>query len=550
VRDDVAAALGLRQGSVRVLMDHMGGGFGAKNGAGAHTFLAALLARRTGRPVRCVLDREGEQLDTGHRSIAHIRVTLGARRDGRLTAIDVSSEVAMGVSGWDASPGKIFHELYQCENVRTSDVFVYVNTAAMAAFRGPGHTEGAFAQERAMDILARELGLDPLELRLRNYAERDQEKNRPYSAGSLRQCYEQGATRFGWGDRAARVQGKDAERVGLMPAKGSSGGIVDSGGAPGWRTKRGFGMAAQIWPTGGGPPAYATVRLNPDGTVDVLAGTQDLGTGTRTILAQVAAEALGAKLENVRVVLGDTERTPYTGNSWGSMTTPSVAPAVRMAAEEARMHLLEAAAEMLECTPDELTVRNGMVDKRDCTKHVSIADVTRKLGHVMIMGHGSRGPNPTGVGMMTFGAHFVEVEVDQDTGVVKVLRIVAAHDAGRIINPVLAQSQMVGGILQGLGLALFEERMIDERLGTPLTLGVHDYKIPTMADIPAIDAFCLDAVDSVANHVGARGLAEPPLIPVAPAVANAVADALGVELNEIPLTPWRVLAAAGARTSD
>jgi xanthine dehydrogenase YagR molybdenum-binding subunit len=152
--------------------------------------------------------------------------------------------------------------------------------------------------------------------------------------------------------------------------------------------------------------------------------------------------------------------------------------------------------------------------------------------------------------MMTFGAHFVEVEVDQDTDVVKVLRIVAAHDAGRIINPVLAQSQMVGGILQGLGLALFEERVIDERLGTPLTLGVHDYKIPTMADIPAIDAFCLDAVDSVANHVGARGLAEPPLIPVAPAVANAVADALGVELNEIPLTPWRVLAATGARTSD
>ncbi len=535
VRDEVAAAMDIPQASVRVLMDHMGGGFGAKNHAGGHTWAAALLARRTGRPVRCVLDREGEQVDTGHRPATRIRITLGAAADGRLTAIEAESEVDQGISGWEASPTKIMHELYACPNVKTTDVFAYSNAQGMAAFRGPGHTEGAFALERAMDELARAVGIDPLALRLRNHAERDQEKDRPYSGGDLRRCFEEGAARFGWERRAADAAG-DAR----MPRVGDSGGTLPAGGNPALR--RGCGVAAQVWPAGGGPPAYATVRLHPDGTVDVLVGTQDLGTGARTILAQVAAEALGVRLEDVRIVLGDTERTPYTGNSWGSMTTASVAPAVRMAAEDARRHLLEAAAEMLDCSPDDLVVRRGMVDRRDCTRHVPVADVTRKLGHVMIMGHGSRGPNPKGVGLMSFGAQFVEVEVDTSTGVVRVLRVVAAHDVGRVINPRLAESQMHGAILQGLGYALFEERVLDARLGVTLNPGLHDYKIPTMADVPHIDAFCIDAVDVVANHVGARGLAEPPIIPTAPAIANAVSDALGVELRELPLTPWRVLA--------
>jgi CO/xanthine dehydrogenase Mo-binding subunit len=522
VRDDVASALGVPRGSVRVQMEHMGGGFGAKNNAGAHTYAAALLARLTARAVRCVLDREGEQRDTGHRPPATMRVTMGATKDGRLTAIEVDAEVALGVAGWEASTAKIFHELYACPNVRTSERYVFVNTGAMSAFRGPGHTEGAFAQERMMDILARELGLDPLELRLRNYAPCDQEKDRPYSSSGLRQCYEEAARRFGYSELRAQ-----------------------SSELTGGRIRRGIGLAAQIWPTGGGPPAYATVRLHPDGTVDVLTGTQDLGTGARTILAQVAAEALGVRVEQVRVVLGDTERTPYTANSWGSMTTPSVAPAVRMAAEDAKMRLLEAAAEMLGCRPDELDARNGMIDKRDCTQHIAIAEVTKRLGHVMIMGHGSRGPNRQGVALMTFGVHFAEVEVDIATGAVRVLRVVAVHDVGRVINPLLAGSQLEGGILQGLGFALYEERIIDENLGVSLAVGMHDYKIPTMADMPLIDASCLPAADPTANHVGARGLAEPPVIPVAPAIANAVADALGVEVNELPLTPWRVLAALG-----
>jgi len=541
VRDEVASALGIPRSRVRVVMEHMGGGFGAKNHAGAHTYAAAILSRRTGRPVRCVLDRAGEQSDTGHRSPAMIDVTLGAKRDGQLTAIVVEALVDQGISGWESSTTKIFHELYLCPNVRTTETFAYTNTQAMAAFRGPGHTEGAFALERAMDDLARQLEIDPLELRMRNHASHDQEKSRPYSGGSLARCLEEGARRFGWADRTARPN--DGGRGKTMTRDAAPGTNFPAGGAP--RMRRGFGLAAQIWPAGGGPPAYATVRIHPDGSVDVLTGTQDLGTGARTILAQVAAEALGAELASVRVILGDTERTPYTANSWGSMTTPSVAPAVRMAAEEARERLIEAASELLGVAIEQLSVRNGMIVPCTGAAAVPIAQITSKLGDVTILGNGSRGPNQQGIGLMTFGAQFAEVEVDTWTGTVRVVRLTAVHDVGRVLNPLLARSQLEGGIIQGIGLALFEERVIDERLGLPLNAGLHDYKIPTMADMPEIDATCLDAVDTVANAVGARGLAEPPIIPTAPAIANAVCDALGVSVNDLPITPWRVLAAIG-----
>ena len=427
----------------------------------------------------------------------------------------------------------------------TTETFAYSNTGAMAAFRGPGHTEGAFALERAMDDLARELDMDPLALRLRNHADHDQEKCRPYSAdgNSLARCLEEGARRFGWRDRQARSV-DTGRRKSVTPGV-TAGSTFQAGGGPRWR--RGFGLAAQVWPAGGGPPAYATVRIHPDGSVDVLTGTQDLGTGARTVLAQVAAEALGARLENVRVTIGDSERTPYTGNSWGSMTTPSVAPAVRMAAEEARERLLEAAAETLGSEPARLSIRDGMVIPDDGSSPVPISGVTGQLGDVTITGHGSRAPNARGTAFMTFGAQFAEVEVDTWTGNVRVVRLTAVHDAGRILNPLLARSQLEGGIIQGIGLALFEERVIDRRLGVSLATGMHDYKVPTMADLPEIDATFLDSVDTTANPVGARGLAEPPIIPTAPAIANAVANAIGVAVNDLPLAPWRVLAALTPR---
>jgi xanthine dehydrogenase YagR molybdenum-binding subunit len=515
VREQVAQQLGLSQSAVRVIKEHMGGGFGAKTSAGAHTFAAALLARRTGRPVRCVTDREAEQTDTGNRPSTTQRVTLGARRDGRLTAILCEADVPLGIGGWEGGPAGLFREMYSCPNVRTVERFAWVNTPAMMAFRAPGHVEGAFALESAMDALARELDMDPLELRRVNFAERDENKRRPFSSNRLRDCYDRGATRFDWSAP--------------LPPRG--------------RWLRGKGMAAQTWGAGGGPPAYAIVKINGDGSADVLTGTQDLGTGSRTVLAQIAAEALGARLSDVRIVLGDTERTPYTGPSWGSMTTASVGPAVRVAAEDALRQLMEAASEILDVPASRLRATDGTIASDDGSASITFRSLCDRLGDVMILGRGARGPNPTGVGLASFGAQFAEVEVDPDTGVIRVARIVAVHDAGRIINPTLAESQVEGGIIQGLGYGLFEERVLDPATGRMLNANTHDYKIPTIGDVPRIEVELLDVPDPTANHTGARGLAEPPIIPTAPAIANAVANAIGVEILELPLTPWRVLAA-------
>ncbi len=520
IREHLARAFAIPMSHVRVIMQYMGGGFGAKNGAGPHSYVAAAFARRIGQPVRCINDREAEQMDAGNRPATVQRVTIGAKRDGTLTVISVDADVPIGIGGWEGGPGQIYHEVYRCPNVRTVDRYVYINASAMASFRAPGHVEGAFGLERAMDELARELKLDPLKLRTINYATLDQKKNRPYSAKHLDLCYDLGAERFGWSNRQASNETHQGARSSL---------------------RRGFGMATQIWGGGGGPPAYATVRINSDGSADVLTGTQDLGTGARTIFAQIAAESLGFALDQVRVVLGDTERTPLTGNSWGSITTASVGPAVRMAGEDARRSLLEAAGELMKAEPSALDVRDGVIRAPGGTQTMTVHDLMDSLGDVMIIGNGSRGPNPDGISLSAFGAQFAEVEVDIETGIVRVLRIVAAHDSGRIVNPALAESQLHGGIIQGLGYALFEERVMDRALGIPMNPTMHDYKIPTMMDIPDIDAFFVGGADTMANHIGAKGLAEPPIIPTAPAIANAVADAIGRPVREIPLTPWRVL---------
>ena len=517
-RADLAEAFGLPLTAVRVITDYMGGGFGAKNGASFAAYAAVAASRKLGRPVRCIFDREGEQTDAGNRPATIQRVRIGAQRDGTLTAIALDATIALGIGGWLGGPGRVYHELYRCPNVRSSEMFVFTNTAAMASFRAPGHVEGAFGLESAMDALARALGIDPLELRRRNYADHDQDKRRPYSAKHLDECYRLGAERFGW-DAARRRRRNDTSRI-----------------------RRGVGMASLTWGGGGGPPAYATVRINRDGTIDVLTGAQDLGTGSRTVMAQIAAETLGANVDDVRTILGDTERLPFASNSWGSITTASVGPAVRVAAEEARDSLFEAAAGMLGAEPKDLESRDSEIHVKQSDRCMRFDEVCEKLGDVMIIGQGSRGPNPDRTALSAFGAQFAEVEVDVETGRVRVLRIVAAHDSGRIINPTLAESQLEGGIIQGVGYALFEERVLDPASGLPLNPNMHDYKVPTLADVPAIDAFFVGTADVVANHTGAKGLAEPPIIGVAPAIANAVADAIGAEVAEIPLTPWRVLA--------
>ena len=524
VRNELAEHLGLGQHQIRVVTEYMGGGFGAKNSCGAYTVIAALLSKATGNPVRCIWDRHEECVDAGHRPETEFRVTAAARRDGTLEALDVEATVAMGVEGWPGGPGKIFQELYRCPNVRVVQRFWYGNVSGMESFRAPFHAEGACALEGALDLLAHKLGMDPLELRRKNHATEDPIKQRPYSTELLGECWTSVTQRIGWD--AARKRNRGTGRF-----------------------VRGVGMASQVWGGAGGPPAYAVVRLNRDGTALVQTGTQDLGTGARTIFAQIAAESLGLRLKDIRMVIGDTDGGPYTNNSWGSMTTPSVGPAVRMAAEDAKRQLFEVAAEMLRTKPDQLVARRGRISVPGGPS-VTIGKVAEQLGDIMIIGRGHRGANAPGVTVHSFGAQAAEVEVDRLTGRVRVIRIVAAHDCGRVVNPELAESQLHGGIILGLGYALFERLLSDAHLGRPLNLGLHEYKIPTYADIPDIDARILSVADPVANHVGAKGLAEPPIIPTAPAIASAVFDAIGVQIRELPLTPARVLEAVKSASLD
>jgi CO/xanthine dehydrogenase Mo-binding subunit len=525
VREQVAEKLGLPEHHVRVIKQYMGGGFGSKQVPWKHTVIAALLSKHAGRPVQLMLDREAENLAVGHRNATRQRVRLGAKRDGTLTAICADITTAVGayrVGGEGSLVSGMYQRLYRCPNVRTEQVGVHTNLGPSVAFRAPGYVEGAFALESAMDELARALEMDPLALRLHNYAEFDQKKSQPYSTpDSLRRCYERMAETFRW---------RDARRS-LTRAP----------------LRRGMGLAAHDWGGAGFPPAYAWVKLNRDGTADVVTATQDIGTGTRTALAQIAAETLGLPLEHVVVHLGDTANGPYAPVSAGSATLSTLGPVVHMAAIEAKQRLLQAAAQWLEEASTHLHVCNGIIRREGRPEPaLTVADITARLAPQMIQGWGSRPPNPRDQSVRTFGVQGVEVEVDTETGEVTILRVVAAHDCGRIVNPVLVDSQVMGGVIQGIGFALSETRVVDAAHGVVLNPNLEEYKVPTVADIPPIAHAQVNLADPAANAIGAKGIGEPPIVPTAPAIANAVFDAVGVRIRHLPLTRSRLMAALSA----
>jgi CO/xanthine dehydrogenase Mo-binding subunit len=525
VREQVADKLNLPEHHVRVITQHMGGGFGSKQIAWKHTVIAALLSKQAGHPVQLMLDREAENLAAGNRNATRQHVRIGAKRDGTLTAITAHIQQQVGayiVGGEASNVSGPYQRLYRCPSVRTEQRGVYTNTGPAVAFRAPGSVEGAFALESAMDELARALQIDPLDLRRRNYTDHDQLRGRPYTMPeSLRRCYERASEAFGW-------------RTYQRPAANGP-------------KRRGIGVAAHDWGGSGYPPAYAWVKLNSDGTADVITGTQDIGTGIRTALTQVAAEELGLPIERVALHLGDTANGPYAPASSGSATQATLGPAVRAAAADAKQQLLKAAAVVFETAPERLCVSNGQIFTEGQSDHeVAVEEVTKRIAPHMILGHGARGPNPQGQSVRTFGAQCVEVEVDIETGEVQVLRVVATHDCGRIINPTMVDSQVIGGVTQGLGFALTEERVVDAASGVVLNANLEDYKVPTVADVPPIVHVPVDLPDPTANPTGAKGIGEPPLVPTAPAIANAVFDAVGVRLRHVPLSRHRLLEALTA----
>jgi xanthine dehydrogenase YagR molybdenum-binding subunit len=523
VRRAVAKALGLSQNQVRAIKQYMGGGFGSKFGPHESGLLAAYAAHRLGRPVQYMLSREEENVAAGHRSATIQTFRLGAKRDGTLTAIDQRTVGNLGaLAGWFPATAMATKELYQCANVRTIDEGARTNLGPFAAFRAPGVVEGIAAMETAVDQLAAALGMDPLALRLANYAERHQDMQRPYARKLLREAYEIGAERIGWATRDAEARRYPKGRDSML--------------------RRGVGMASQMWGGDGGPPAQAQAKLLPDGTAVIITGTQDIGTGTRTVLAQIAAEELGLPLEAIRVELGDTEFGLYSPPSGGSMTLASMGPAVRMAAAEARKDALEIVGHLVEAPADALDIRDGGIVNRETGREMgTLGSYLEQLDGHEVTAKGMRGPNAENVTVRTFGAQFAEVEVDLGTGQVRVLRIVAVHDCGRIVNPLTFSSQIEGGIIQGLGFALMEQRVVDQRFGTVMNANLEQFHIPTIRDVPEIDIVLLDRPNTYANTLGALGAGEPPIIPTPGAIANAVAHAIGRPVSGLPLTPDRVL---------
>jgi xanthine dehydrogenase YagR molybdenum-binding subunit len=514
-RDEIAEAFGIPGEKVRVVCEYMGGGFGAKNGADDYAFVAAELARRTGRPVKCALTRREENTAAGNRNATIQKLSVGARSDGTLVALGGEFINGVGWSGWSAMTEGPMQMLYACDNVRTVRYGAKINTPPMKAFRAPGFVEGTFGLECLIDALAAKLELDPLELRRKNYA--NSNDGTPFSSKNLMECY--ALAQKHW-DRRDAVRAR-------------------SDGT--W--KRGVGMASQIWFGGGGPPSYAWTRVASDGRVTVVTAMQDIGTGTRTAMAQIAAEELGIPLDRVDVQLGDSARGPYATLSAGSSTTPSVGPAVRAAAADAKRQIIEIAAQRFDLEERVLDIENGMVVSADGNLSTPLEQLLEILGDAQILGKGARGPNPTGMSVLTFGIQVVEVAVDVETGEVQVERVAAVHDVGRIVNPLGARSQIEGGIIQGIGHTLSEQRLHDPETGQILTTTLDAYRMPTIADVPEIVCEFVDKPDEHLTNLGSKGLGEPPIIPLAAAIGNAIRDATGAQVRELPISREELLRA-------
>ena len=508
IRDSMAQHLGLPPDKVRVVCHAMGGGFGAKNSPGDYTPIAAELAKRTGRPVKCALTRREENIAAGNRNATIQRLTGAARSDGILVALGGEFVNAIGFSGWSASTEGPMKMLYACDNVRTVQYPAKLNLPPMAAFRAPGFVEGTFALECLLDELAAKLDIDPLELRRRNYAGSDRVDDRPFSSKNLEECYRRAEPHWAKRDEVrARSAGP-------------------------W--KHGIGLASQIWYGGGGPPSYAWIRVGADGRAQVVTAMQDIGTGTRTAMAQIAAEELGIPFEHVQVSLGDSARGPFASISAGSSTIPSMGPAVRSAAADAKRQLIEIAAQRFHLEERVLDLKEGQIVSSDGSSW-PLTEITGLLEDGQILGKGARGPNPAGMQVLTFGVQVAEVAVDVETGEVRVDKIVAIHDVGRVINRLGASSQVEGGIIQGIGHTLSEERIVDPATGSILTRTLDAYRMPTIADVPEIVTDLIDVPDPHLTNLGSKGLGEPPIIPTAAAIANAIRDATGADVRSLPI---------------
>lgn len=528
VREELAKLLDAPVRHVRVIGTHVGGGFGSKVAAGKYTFVASYLSKKLNRPVRCVQDRTEEFVSPYGRPPSIQTLKIGVRSDGKITAIEQKGVHAVGPYEFGSEWGNAEDmpaETYACEHVRTETYAALTNRPPPCAMRAPGHAQAAFALEQMIDEIAAELRIDPVKFRIKNLPSRDPVSGLPYAAPAgvhgLAECLKKGAEMFQWSKKQNEKSPVESP------------------------VKRGIGVAATVWTGGGSPPASVVLRIHPDGAADLYVGAADIGTGTRTAFAQIASEETGVRMEDIRVINADTQLTSYTQPSYGSLTLASTGPAVRRAAVAVRDQLAAIAAEVLETPEAQIVFSNGLAirpaARKKPEKSVSLAELVGGSPSREIVGNGERERNPDAKALKAHGVQFVSVEVDVRTGVIRLAELVAVNDSGKVINPLGFKSQQFGGATMGLGMALFEERVFDQDTGKPLNANLSDYKVPTIMDQP--EAFQVASIEIPydGNAIGAKGLGEPPIIPTAAAIANAVFDATGVRIDRLPLTPKRIL---------
>ncbi len=543
-RQRLATVLGLPLNTIRIVAPMVGGSFGNKDESRLQ-YLAALLARKADRPVKVVYSFS-EELRSGrwrHPSITHIK--MGVRRDGSITAIDAQCLMNTGpyVPGVNVvrRAGHAITYLYRCANVRYEGRVAYTNMPVAGSYRALGAPQGHFALESHVDKVAELLGMDPLEFRQKNQVPQEGQEGTPWRPGErlvppqpieggipfssigLDQCLNKGAAAAGWTPRPA---GPRRQRVRLDDGR---------------EVLRGLGMAASIYQTGQ-MPSSSIVRVNADGTAELIMGTLDVGQGSNTVLSVIAAETLGLPLGRITGYFADSDATPFAHPTAGSTTTFSSGIAVRAAALDARRQLLEAASRLLESAPDELAVEDGVIFVRGIPeRRLTFAEVVSRAQPPHVIGEASTRAGSDSSIVNSFAAHFAEVEVDPETGEVAVLKYVAAHDCGRPVNLMGVKGQIYGGVLQGLGYALSEQIDVDPSSGNPSVANLDTFKLPTIRDIPrSFEIVLADVFDPVGPY-GAKAIGEPPLALPAATIANAVYDATGVRIRTLPITPERVL---------
>ena len=513
-RTDIAKDFGLALSRVRVVSKYMGGGFGNKNQAQDYDYMAVVLAKVTNQPVKIEFTREDDYIGMHGRWPSEQHYKIGVKKDGTITAVQLDAVTNMGA--YRKQSGNLSGtDFYNIPNFKKVIKPVHTNTVVSANYRAPAYPQSVFGFASFLDHIAYELGINPLDMFMKNRIQKYKSKL-PFTSNYLEQCIIEGSKRIGWSEKWHKP-----------------------GAAPGVK-KHGIGMALGGYPFRPGLGA-ATIRINPDGSAHLLVGVTDIGTGAKSTMAIIAAEALGIPLNQIQVTNGDTDVTPYSVGESGSRTTSFTGPAVIAAAEDVRKQIFALAAPELKAKAEELDLRDGQVFvKSNPSQKIPLERAVARAGE--LIGRATTNPEFKDVEGKSFSAHFAEVEVDTLTGHVRITRYVAAHDSGNILNRMPAESQIMGGVVQGIGMAFSEELIIDKLTATPINPNYRDAKVPTHLEAPNVEVIFIEHYDPY-GPFGGKVVGEPPITAAVATVANAIFNATGKRIKELPITPDKILQA-------